>query len=438
MVDPKEVPSLQHTEAFPSASSRPSGDVPSLQPTTAFPSYKPEVAATTSPARGQRLDSLDLLRGIIMVIMALDHTRDYVSAYHFQPEDLSRSTGALFLTRWITHFCAPVFMFLAGTGAFLSLTRGKTKGELSRFLLTRGLWLVLLEVTVSKFGWEMFAFQLNSILLIVIWALGMSMIILAGLIHIPVRALALFSAVVIAGHNFLDGVKPEAFGAMSWLWKMLHVQGFIGSPPGSPGFGVFFVYPLIPWFAVMSMGYCFGALLSRDDIRNDAARRRSTLLKIGLGLTAAFIVLRFINVIGDSNHWSAQKSPLFTFFSFLNTSKYPPSLLYLLMTLGPAITLLPFLERARGKVADFFLVFGRVPLFYYVLHIPLINVIASSIYAWRNGHWPTGNALFTPIGAESLPVVYLVWAVVIALLYPVCRWYMNKKARSTNRFYSYL
>lgn len=434
MVDPNEVPSLKATEAFPTAQPRPSGEVPALAPTQAFPSYQPSAAA---PAV-RRIDSLDLLRGIIMVIMALDHTRDYVSAFHFQPEDLSRSTAALFLTRWITHFCAPVFMFLAGTGAYLSLTRGKTKAQLSRFLFVRGLWLVLLEVTVSKFGWEMFAFQFHSILLIVIWALGMSMIILAALIHIPTRALAVISAIVIAGHNFLDGVAPEAFGSLSWLWKMLHVQGFIGSPPGQGGFGVFFVYPLIPWFAVMSMGYCFGALISRRDIRTDAGKRRSMLLKIGLGLTAAFIVLRFINVIGDSNHWSVQKSGLFTFFSFLNTSKYPPSLLYLLMTLGPAIALLPFLESARGRIANFFLVFGRVPLFFYVLHIPLINILGSALYTWHNGKWPEANPLFNPIGAESLPVVYLVWAIVITILYFPCRWYMNRKAKSRNPLYSYL
>jgi uncharacterized membrane protein len=411
--------------------------VPSLQPTTAFESYKPPATATVA-VRGKRIDSLDLLRGIIMVIMALDHTRDYVSAFHFQPEDLSRSTAALFLTRWITHFCAPVFMFLAGTGAYLSFTRGKTKAQLSKFLVTRGLWLVVLEVTVSKFGWEMFQYDPKSIFLIVIWALGMSMIILAALIHIPVRALAVFSAIVIAGHNFLDGIKPESFGAMSWLWKMLHVQGFIGAPPDSGSFGIFFVYPLIPWFAVMSMGYCFGALLSRDDIRNDADKRRSMLLKIGLGLTAAFVVLRFINVIGDSNHWSTQKNGLFTFFSFLNTSKYPPSLLYLLMTMGPAIAILPTLEKVRGKVADFFLVFGRVPLFFYCLHIPLINILGSALYAYHNGKWPDVNPLATPIGAEGLPVVYLVWATVIALLYPLCKWYMKKKAASTNPLYSYL
>ncbi len=410
-------------------------DVPSLQPTTAFPAYTP--AAGGVPVRGQRIDSVDILRGIIMVIMALDHTRDYVSAYHFWPEDLSRSTPALFFTRWITHFCAPVFMFFAGTGAFLSLGRGKTKAQLSRFLLTRGLWLILLEVTVSKFGWELFAYDPSSILLIVIWALGCSMIILAALIHIPIRALAIFSAVVIAGHNFLDGIAPEAFGSMSWLWKMLHVQGFIGAPPGQ-GFGVFFVYPLIPWFAVMSMGYCFGAWLSRDDIRNDADKRRSMLIMIGLGLTAAFIILRGINVIGDPQRWSTQKDSLFTFLSFLNTTKYPPSLLYLLMTMGPAIAALAFLEKARGRIASFFLVFGRVPLFFYILHIPLVNIVGSSLYMWRNGKWPSTNPLFNPLGSESLPVVYLCWALVIAVLYPVCRWYMKRKANSTNPLYSYL
>lgn len=430
MVDPDKVPSLQPTEAFPSYKPRNSGETPSLAPTQAFP--------TLGVAKGKRIDSLDLLRGIIMVIMALDHTRDYVSAFHFQPEDLSRSTAALFLTRWITHFCAPVFMFLAGTGAYLSFARGRTKADLSKFLFTRGLWLVFLEVTVSKFGWELFHYDPKSILLIVIWALGMSMIILSALIHLPVRALAIFSGIVIAGHNFLDGISPSAFGSFNWLWMMLHVQGLVGAPPGSGGFGIFFVYPLIPWFAVMSMGYCFGALLSRDDMRSNADKRRSTLLKIGLGLTAAFIVLRFINVIGDSSHWSAQKNGLFTFFSFLNTSKYPPSLLYLLMTLGPAIAFLPLLEKARGKIADFFLVFGRVPLFYYVLHIPIINIIASGIYTYRNGHWPSMNPLLNPIGAEGLPVVYLVWAVVIALLYPVCKWYMNLKARGKSPWLSYL
>ena len=435
MDDEKKVPSLEPTQAFPAVSpgSRSSAEVPALAPTQAFPSYRPQ--SSTGPLR--RINSIDLLRGIIMVIMALDHTRDYVSAYHFQPEDLSRTTAALFMTRWITHFCAPVFMFFAGTGAFLSLSRGKTKSELSRFLFTRGLVLILMEVTISKFGWELFAYNPSSILLIVIWALGCSMIILSALIHLPLKALAIFSAIVIAGHNFLDGIAPQAFGSLSWLWKMLHVQGFIGAPPGQ-GFGIFFVYPLIPWFAVMSMGYCFGALLMRDDIRSNPEKRRSLLLKIGLGLTAAFIVLRFINVVGDSNHWSVQKDGLFTFFSFLNTSKYPPSLLYLLMTLGPSIAVLPYLEKARGKIAEFFLVFGRVPLFYYVLHIPLINILGSSLYAWRNGHWPSTNPLMNPIGAESLPVVYLVWAVVVALLYPVCKWYMNKKATGKSLLYRYL
>lgn len=437
MDDDKKVPSLEPTQAFPAVTpgARSSAEVPALAPTQAFPSYKPQTGTAAIPLR--RINSIDLLRGIIMVIMALDHTRDYVSAYHFQPEDLSRTTAALFMTRWITHFCAPVFMFFAGTGAFLSLARGKTKGELSRFLFTRGLWLVLLEVTVSKFGWELFAYDPNSILLIVIWALGCSMIILSALIYLPVGALAIFSAVVIAGHNFLDGIAPEAFGSLSWLWKMLHVQGFIGAPPGQ-GFGIFFVYPLIPWFAVMSMGYCFGALLSRDDMRASAEKRRTVLLRIGLGLTAAFIVLRFINVIGDSNHWSTQKNGLFTFFSFLNTTKYPPSLLYLLMTMGPAIAVLPFLEKARGKIADFFLVFGRVPLFYYVLHIPLINILGSLLYLWHNGTWPQANPLINPIGADSLAVVYLVWAVVVLLLYPVCKWYMYRKGNSTNPLYRYL
>lgn len=434
MKNKEDVPSLAPTQAFPSFKPDSGKDVPSLEPTQAFPTI---TSAGPAAVRFARMDSIDLLRGIIMVIMALDHTRDYVSAYHFQPEDLARTTPALFITRWITHFCAPVFMFFAGTGAFLSLTRGKTKSELSRFLLTRGLWLVIMEVTISKFGWELFSYNPESIFLIVIWALGVSMIILAALIHVPIRALAIFSAIVIAGHNFLDGIAPEAFGSMSWLWKMLHVQGFVGAPPGQ-GFGILFGYPLIPWFAVMSMGYCFGAFLSRPDIRDDADKRRSSLIKIGLGLTAAFIVLRAINIVGDSNHWSTQKDGLFTFFSFLNTTKYPPSLLYLLMTLGPAIAALAFLEKWRGKIANFFLVFGRVPLFFYILHIPLVNIIGSLLYLWRNEHWPSGNPLMNPIGAESLPVVYLCWMLAVAILYYPCRWYMNVKAHSRNKLLSYL
>ncbi len=414
-------------------------DVPSLAPTQAFQSFRPDLATVpaSSRARGKRLDSVDLLRGIIMVIMALDHTRDFTSAFHFQPEDLSRSTAALFMTRWITHFCAPVFMFAAGTGAYLSLTRGKSKAELSRFLFTRGLWLIFLEYTVSKFGWEGLGYDPRSFFMIVIWALGVSMIILSALIHLPVKALAIFSAIVIAGHNFLDGVSPEAFGSLGWLWKILHVQGLIGAPPGQ-GWGVFAAYPLIPWFAVMSMGYCFGAFLTRPDIRDNPEKRRSMLIKIGLGLTVAFIVLRGINVVGDSQHWSQQKNWLFTFFSFLNTTKYPPSLLYLLMTLGPAIAALAFLEKAKGAIADFFLVFGRVPLFYYLCHILLLNIMGSLLYTWRNGHWPIGSTIVNPIGAETLPVVYLVWMLAIALLYPLCKWYMNLKARSNNRWLSYL
>ncbi len=412
-------------------------DFPSLAPTMAFESYKPDAATVQEPARGKRLDSIDLLRGIIMVIMALDHARDFTSGFHFQPEDLSRSTAALFLTRWITHFCAPVFMFCAGTGAYLSLTRGKSKAELSRFLFTRGLWLIFLEFTVSKFGWEGLGYDTRSYFMIVIWALGCSMIILSVLIHLPVKALAIFSAVVIAGHNFLDGVSPDAFGPLGWLWKIIHVPALIGAPPGQ-GWGAFTAYPLMPWFAVMSMGYCFGAFLSRPDIRDDPDKRRSMLIKIGLGLTAAFIVLRAINVVGDSQHWMHQKNGLFTFFSFLNTSKYPPSLLYLLMTLGPAIAALAFLEKMKGKIANFFLVFGRVPLFYYLCHILLLNIMGSLLYTWRNGHWPVGSTILNPIGAERLPVVYLVWMLAIALLYPLCKWYMNVKARTSNRWLSYL
>jgi uncharacterized membrane protein len=305
----------------------------------------------TPPDARPRLDSVDLLRGWIMVVMALDHVRDFFSreAVLFDPSDLTQTTVPLFLTRWITHFCAPVFFFLAGTGAFLSTRRGKTKGEVARFLLTRGLWLIVLELTVVQFGWT-FGIDLHFVALMVIWALGWSMIALAALIYLPLWAIAVFGAVMIAGHNALDGVRPEAFGSFAWLWKILHVQAAFQI---APKYNAFVVYPLVPWIGVMACGYAFGALLRRE--RDE---RRRLLLWIGGGLIVAFVVLRAINVYGDPAPWSAQASATATVLSFLNCAKYPPSLLYLLMTLGPSIVLLALFDRQLGKLSKPFIVIG--------------------------------------------------------------------------------
>ena len=293
------------------------------------------------PARG-RVDSIDLLRGIVMVIMMLDHTRDFVhyGSFQFDPTDLTKTNVALFFTRWITHFCAPVFVFLAGTGAYLQVARGKTKKELSRFLVTRGFWLIVLEFTLVRFG---ATFSLDSSFLgmmQVIWVIGVSMIVLAALIHLPLRAVAGIGIGMIALHNLLDRFQVQGWrgpnspvpGFWAKLYMILHQANEPFPIFGWPSPVVFVLYPLIPWIGVMAAGYAFGAIYQRD-----AGRRRRLLLLMGSVATLLFIVLRAANLYGDPSSWSRQSTFAFTLLSFLNTTKYPPSLLFLLMTLGPAM-----------------------------------------------------------------------------------------------------
>src|SRR5215216_1134709 len=336
----------------------------------------PLVAADRVPnpvdPSGRRIDSIDLLRGMVMVVMMLDHTRDFVhnAALQFDPSDLSRTNVALFLTRWITHFCAPVFVFLAGTGAYLQFARGKSKAELSRFLVTRGLWLIFLELTIVKLG-VFFNPDIRFLgFLQVIWVIGVSMIILAALIYLPKSVIAAFGLLMIALHNLLDPIRVEGWhgpgtpapGIGEKLWIVLH-QAFYAFPILSePSPVVAVIYPLIPWVGVMAVGYVFGTLYQLS-----AQRRRRLLVMIGSGATLLFIVIRAINIYGDPNKWSQQKNFVFTVLSFVNTTKYPPSLLFLLMTLGPAILALALFEAnaAGGWIRRFFVTFGRVPLFFY-------------------------------------------------------------------------
>ena len=358
-----------------------------------------------------------------MVVMALDHVRDHLSNAHFDPADLAQTTPALFCTRWITHFCAPVFVFLAGTSAFLARTRGKTTAELARFLLARGVWLVVLELTIVRLAW-FFDLDYSRFVLQVIWAIGMSMVALSALVFLPIAAVAAFGVVMIAGHNLLDGVEPARLGTLGWLWYVLHV-------PHPPVF-----YPLVPWIGVMAAGYGLGPLL-----RFESARRRRVLALLGSALTIAFVVLRALNGYGDPGPWSVQASGPFTVLSFLNVTKYPPSLLFLLMTLGPAITLLPLLERCSGPGARFFVVYGRVPLFYYVLHLYLIHALAVGV-AYLAGYdlraFFTIFALFPKEYGFGLPVVYLAWLAVVATLYLPCRWFAGVKQRRHDVWLSYL
>lgn len=376
------------------------------------------------------MQSVDALRGLVMIVMALDHVRDFTSssAFLFQPDDHTRTNAALFFTRWITHFCAPGFMFTAGIGAYFRAARGQTTGELSRFLVTRGLWLVLLELTVVRLG---LSFGRGPLILEVIWALGWSMVLLAGLVHLPVRWLVAFSIATIALHNLADGVKG------GWFWNVLHRQAAV--PVGSTL--VVVAYPLVPWFAVMAAGYCFGRVMAFE-----TERRRRWLLLIGLGVTTAFLVVRGVNIYGDPQRWSGA-IPGMVVLSFLKVTKYPPSLDFLLMTLGPAILLLWWLDRVEMGDTNPLMVFGRVPLFYFVVHLFLIHGLAVLLAVFRYGHagfmlspLPSmgGPMVYPPDYGYGLGWVYAIWVAVVILMYPLCRWFAGVKRRRRDWWLSYL
>jgi uncharacterized membrane protein len=370
-----------------------------------------------------------------MVIMALDHTRDYFSNARFDPLDLSQTTLALYLTRWVTHFCAPVFIFLAGTGAYLSLARGKTKRELSRFLWTRGLWLVIVEVTIVSFGWS-FDPLLHLSVLQVIWAIGWSMVVLAALVRLPTKVVGTAGVVMIAGHNLLDPIRPEQLGAFDWFWRILHVSSWTTPLAAFHGHTFMLIYPLIPWVGVMAAGYAFGALFSLG-----LERRRRVFLALGVCCIAVFGLLRASNLYGDLHRWSVQKNGLWTALSFFDCEKYPPSLLYLLVTLGPALLLLAYLRDDSGPVGRKVVVFGRVPFFYYVLHIPLIHAMAALFFYLKYGPASLTYGIDNPPPAGfglGLPGVYFCWGVAILILYFPCRWFAGLKQRNKAVWLSYL
>ncbi|HET9444975.1 MAG TPA: heparan-alpha-glucosaminide N-acetyltransferase domain-containing protein [Steroidobacteraceae bacterium] len=359
-----------------------------------------------------RVASIDILRGMVMVLMALDHVRDFFSEVRFDPLDLAQTNAPLFLTRWITHFCAPTFVLLAGVSAYLT-GRRCTRAQLSWFLFTRGLWLAVLEVTLLSFVWTFNVRYEQGLFLQVIWAIGVSMIVLAALVHLPLRYIAVFSIVIICGHNLLDGVEPQSLGAWAPLWSLLHVSGPIPH--------AFVAYPLIPWIAVMSLGYCLGALFEVEP-----QQRKQWFVYLGAASLTAFVVLRMTNLYGDPIDWALQSTTMLTLLSFLNVYKYPPSLLYLLLTLGSGLLMLAAFESARGKLSGVLRTFGRVPLFFYVLHIALAHLAAVLI------------ALTTGRSGFALPVVYLAWVLAIAMLYPACRWFAAVKRRRDDWWLSYL
>jgi uncharacterized membrane protein len=390
-----------------------------------------------------RVQSVDALRGAIMMLMAIDHIRDYVSrsAMQFLPTDLTRTTAAIFFTRWITHFCAPVFMLTAGLGAFFWMNRGhRSVSELSRFLVARGVWLILLELTLMRvIMFFQISFRGNLVLLIILWAIGISMIALAALVHLPLRVLAGLSIAIVALHNLLDPISSEHFGRAAWLWDMLHQRNTLMFV------GIRFVtaYPVLPWIGVMSLGYCLGPIFLWD-----AARRQRFLIRLGLALVAAFIVLRAINVYGDPVRRSPQASALFSALSFLNTTKYPPSLDFLLMTLGPALAVMGWLDGFHFSFANPMIVFGRVPFFYYVAHMLLAHLIAGGMSFARYGRHAfllipppsmgSPSELFPPDYGFPLWTVYSVWIAVVLLLYPACRWFASVKQSHHQWWLSYL
>jgi uncharacterized membrane protein len=383
--------------------------------------------------KSARLTSIDTLRGIVMILMALDHVRDFFGVPGLSPTNLAQTTAPLFLTRWITHLCAPAFFLLAGTGAFLALGR-RTVPQLSWFLLTRGLWLIVLEVTVIRCLGFQFNFDYQVTMLVVIWALGWAMIALAALCWLPLWVVLAFGVAMIAGHNLLDGVRST-----HPLWVLLHSQGFAVN---RPGFVVFVAYPLVPWIGVTALGFVLGRIYSWNP-----ERRMAFLLRCGAGLTAAFLLLRAVNAYGDPAPWVHGASPVMTVVSFFNVTKYPPSLLFLLMTIGPALLILRALDSGTPPFLRPALVFGRVPLFYFVLHLSLIHLLAVVLCYLQNGavHWmfesPNLTAYpFTPPPGWGLPLpwIYLLWVVVVTMLYPVCAWFAGVKRRQAWPWLSYL
>jgi uncharacterized membrane protein len=378
-----------------------------------------------------------------MILMALDHVRDLIhrGAMSSSPTDLAAATPLLFLTRWVTHICAPTFMFTAGLGAFLWWQRGRTRRQLSTFLLTRGLWLVVLEITVMRLAYNFDLSRRYPILLVVLWVLGVCMVALAALVWMPVPALATLSLSVILLHNCLDGVSAARFGSAAGVWNLLHQPGAFTLA----GATVFVAYPMVPWIAVMALGFCAGRLFLVE-----RATRRRRFAVIGAAATLGFVVIRALDGYGDPVPWATQPSPVYTVLSFLNTTKYPPSLDFLLMTLGPALIALAWFDRPGLTASNPLVVFGRVPLFYFVVHFYAAHAAAVLLALLRYGSSALAF-MFQPLPSMGGPrelfpdgfgydlwVAYVVWALIVAMLYPVCRWFAGVRAKRRDWWLSYL
>jgi uncharacterized membrane protein len=389
----------------------------------------------------QRIESIDILRGLVMIIMALDHAAKYFGHgfFYADPTDLETTTPLLFFTRWITHFCAPVFVFLAGTGAFLSGIRRKKTGEISRFLWTRGLWLVFVEMVIVNFGWT-FDLSLSFHILQVIWAIGISMIVMSVLVYLPGSIILALGLVVVFGHNLLDPIQFDGTSGASIVWYILHQEKLLVL---GPELGVVFKYPVLPWIGLMALGYSLGSLYRKETAQ--PARKR-TLLRLGIGACVLFVFLRLTNLYGDPSPWGPQDSWVFSVISFFNTTKYPPSLLFLLMTIGPSLIFLSLTENINNWFTRAAITFGRVPFLFYILHIYLLHALSTFALVYAGFEWSDTiltaamfySGLLSTFGF-GLPVVYSVWIVVVAVLYPVCGRYSSYRAANRDkRWLSYL
>ncbi|MEO6252019.1 MAG: heparan-alpha-glucosaminide N-acetyltransferase domain-containing protein [Ferruginibacter sp.] len=386
-----------------------------------------------------RIQSIDLLRGLVMIIMALDHTRDFFHAQAMTEDPLNAATTTpmLYFTRWITHFCAPVFVFLSGTSAYLQSLR-KSKKELSLFLIKRGLWLVLLEMTLITFSFS-FDIHFTVIALQTIWSIGISMIILGCIIWLPFPVIFLCGLAIVFGHNLLDIYEKDRQD-LNFLYSIMHRPGMY-SLWGDHKLLAF--YPFLPWAGLMMLGYCFGKPL----YNNQGIERKKTLMWLGLGVTLFFILIRILDVYGDPDVLTNNEKPLDSLYSFLEVSKYPPSLLYMCMTIGPAIIFMAFFDKAQGKLSKIISVYGRVPFFYYIIHFYLLHALAMLVF-FAKGHSTEEQAknaanvipnFLIPGEGFSLWVVYLIWIAVVVLLYPLCKWYDTYKTKNKEKWWlSYL
>ncbi len=391
----------------------------------------------------QRIDSIDVLRGIVMVIMAIDHVRDFVhdQAYTGDPLNVLTTTPVLYFTRWITHLCAPTFVFLSGLSIYLQSLR-KSKAELSSFLFKRGIWLIFVEFGLISLAIT-FNPLYNLLLLQVIWAIGISMVLLGFLIRLPFQVLLAIGLVIVLGHNLLD--FPEAapgFKAGFW-WDLLH-HGYFAIYPIVGDHFLAIMYPFVPWTGLMILGYCFGIFFTS---KFTSAQRQKILGMFGLSLLGFFVVLRLINVYGDPHPWTIQKSDFQTFLSFMNVNKYPPSLAYMSVMIGIALLALAFLENIQNKISSIFRVFGRTAFFYYIIHFYMGHLVAMVLFFY-NGHSYDDAIkglqkipfLFAiPGEGVGLGLVYLIWMLLILSLYPLCKWYDTYKTVHKEKWWlSYL